>query len=219
MPVDDMMSQYEQDSVFDDGGMIEAGYQHEYVKYSREHIMEVCSNMVDIIKPDTYKELEKTEDAMSLFREEPCREWAPLPSMEPLFPTDEKRGAEDAEAADGSDWNAASWNRTTPRKRQGRSHNQGLETYHEEADWAEDPSWGWDSWGKGWDSKPRWVEKGKGREDEEGGEGESGPRPLTWAEKVRGSEGAYPRWVPKKNTEPEPAKKAEVEEGDKQEFQ
>merc|ERR1740117_230280 len=108
------MSQFEHDSMFDDEGSmagIPAGYSHEYRKYSRQHIVEVCNSMAEISKPDAYKELETSEDAMSLFREEPCKEWAPLPSMEPLFPTDEKRSSEDQSGDFGGDRKGhnASW--------------------------------------------------------------------------------------------------------------
>lgn len=219
-PVDDMMSQFEQDSMFEDDGMIEAGYGHEYRKYSREYIIEICNSMVDIVKPDAYKQLETNEDAMSLFREEPCREWAPLPSLEPLFPTEEKRSAEDqgGDFGGGSEWTANSWNRTNPRRRQPWSHGQDLETYHEEADWVEDSSWGWDSSAWWVDSRPKWVEKGRNREGEEGADSQVyGARQLNWAEKVRGSESAGHRWVAKKKAEPEDGdeqKKAETAERD-----
>lgn len=225
--MEDMLSQFDNDSMFDDDGSmggIPAGYQHEYRKYSRQYIVEVCNSLAEIIKPDAYKELEKNEDVMSLFREEPCKEWAPLPSMEVLFPTDERRSSEDQYGDFGGSESerkdrAASWSRNASGRRQGRSD---AEAYHEEADWAEDPSWGrdqWSSWQGGgdwsregdWAAGPKWVEKGKTREGEEGGDGQGGgkgesayggSRQPTWAEKVRGSEGTGQRWVAKKKAEP-----------------
>jgi len=231
---DDMLSHLETNSMFGDDGMggIPAGYQHEFRKYSRKYIVEVCNGMADLIKPEAYEELATCEDAMSLFREEPCKEWAPLPSMEPLFPTDEKRRSEDQsgdlKSSGRSQDRSSSWSRTASGRRQPREKSRDLETYHEEADWAKDPSWDREKWRqknwssgdqwsrekdhsaeRKWSKGSQWVEKGKSRDGEE--KPEAGQtREKTWAEKMRSADGsaAQKQVAEKKAEKDEGAEKA-----------
>merc|ERR1719316_2010232 len=64
-------------------GLAEPGYTHEYRKYSRQYIIEVCNAMEEISKPESYERCEKNE--VALFRSSPCKDWAPLPTPMTTF--------------------------------------------------------------------------------------------------------------------------------------
>merc|ERR1719460_1277386 len=82
-------------------GSAEPGYTHEYRKYSRQYIIEVCNAMDDIIKPESYERCEKND--VALFRSSPCKDWAPLPTPMATFASsffgDDRRGS-DAQEGD-----------------------------------------------------------------------------------------------------------------------
>lgn len=78
------------DGLFDTNGL-EPKYNHEYRKYSRQALIEVCNRMEEIKKPDSYDRFEKAmglqhENAI-MFRSYPCKDWAPLPTPAASFTT------------------------------------------------------------------------------------------------------------------------------------
>merc|ERR1719482_1870057 len=76
-------------------GLPEPGYTHEYRKYSRQYIIEVCNAMEEIVKPESYERCEQND--VALFRSSPCKDWAPLPTPMATFASsffDDKRGGE-----------------------------------------------------------------------------------------------------------------------------
>merc|ERR1719464_1537699 len=79
------------------------GYPHDFRKYSRQEIQEVCSKMDEFAKPESFARFESEEKDVVLFRQTPHREWAPLPTPMISFASsvfDRKRSSSE-EPADG----------------------------------------------------------------------------------------------------------------------
>uniref|UniRef100_A0A7S1A426 RRM domain-containing protein n=1 Tax=Noctiluca scintillans TaxID=2966 RepID=A0A7S1A426_NOCSC len=138
----------------DDGTiMVPLGYAHMYRKYSRQHIMQVCEGMTTVTKPESYERLEQEENG-SLFRQSPCKDWAPMPT--PLFsfapsssPSpnfDERKGGDEDFTREGS-----------------VSAGRGWKDSEWEA-WGNDAAkWKKKAWTERWVSPGQhWVEKGQG---------------------------------------------------------
>lgn len=56
------------------------GYTHDFRKYSRQEIIEICSSMEEVTKPEVFAKLEKDDGCAALLRQNPCKDWAPLPT-------------------------------------------------------------------------------------------------------------------------------------------
>lgn len=202
-----------------DGGMeglAEPGYLHEYRKYSRQQIIEVCNAMEDIVKPESYERCESND--VALFRSSPCKDWAPLPTPLTTFASsffgDDRRGSDATESEIQK-----SATEKVGRKAKGKSQPEGQD--YEDAEWCTDSSWwmGGDSkrygksWseGRSWDyknsdagySQQQWIKKeGKEKVDEAEKDDSNGPRKMTWADKVKGGDPSErtQRWVAKTQT-------------------
>lgn len=59
---------------------VEVGYMHEFRSYPRQTIIEVCSSMREVTKPESFAKLEREDKNIALFRTSPCKDWAPLPT-------------------------------------------------------------------------------------------------------------------------------------------
>lgn len=206
-------------------GLLEPGYTHEYRKYSRQYIIEVCNAMDDIVKPESYEKCEQND--VALFRSSPCKDWAPLPTPMAPFASnffDDRRGTEaaegDGEGKGKGEWAArkAAWGNNKGHK---GSRTEGHD--HEESDWSHGDSWqkggkgrphagswGWgadENWkGSGTYEQPKWKKKEDKTEekaDEEATEGEeSAPRKMSWADKVKAAAATpehRPKWKAKNN--------------------
>lgn len=198
----------------------EIGYKHNFRQYSRQQIIEVCNNMEEITKPESYQRLE-SENAVALFRETACKDWAPLPTPQLPFASSfsepasrhTESGRERADSgASGYGGSKASWGRG--------SRSQSVDRY-EDSEWAKGDTKWWEpkaprsksrrrsssrSYRKGWDDYSdkgygqQWVEKGSAEQDSDSKDQQASRKP-SWAEKVRGGghEGwqSHPRWVAK----------------------
>jgi len=196
-------------------GLAEPGYTHEYRKYSRQYIIEVCNAMEEISKPESYERCEKND--VALFRSSPCKDWAPLPTPMATFASsffgDDRRGSD---AQEGDEKGQGKGERASRKASWGPKGTTRSESHdYEESDWSQgDSSW-WKpgtgekrfsnsrSWNAGqtWDYKQsdggygqqQWVQK-----DEAEWEDSSGPRKMSWAEKVKGADSSdRPKWVAK----------------------
>lgn len=193
-------------------GLAEPGYNHEYRKYSRQQIIEVCNAMEEMAKPESYERCESND--VALFRSAPCKDWAPLPTPMTTFASSffgDDRRSSDAPEADPQKPPAERTGSKTGWGPKGRSSKpEGQD--QEEADWTQGgTSWwsggdsnrfskGWNE-SKSWDagySQPHWVKKDEKKEEAEKDES-SGPRKMSWADKVRGTDQAEraQRWVAK----------------------
>jgi len=146
-------------------GLAEPGYTHEYRKYSRQYIIEVCNGMDDRVKPESYEKCEKND--VALFRSSPCKDWAPLPTPMTTFASNffdnERKGSsaqEGGEGKQGARDRKASWGPQGHRGSRSESHD------YEESNWQTggDDTW-WTGTG-GTESKRRsssksWGEQGK----------------------------------------------------------
>mmetsp|Transcript_44555 Transcript_44555/g.117742 ORF Transcript_44555/g.117742 Transcript_44555/m.117742 type:complete len:632 (+) Transcript_44555:152-2047(+) len=74
--------------------MVDVGYEHEFRKYSRQQIIEVTSGMGEVAKPESYAKLEKEKGDLSLFRQSPYKDWAPLPTPMMSFASSVLEGGE-----------------------------------------------------------------------------------------------------------------------------
>jgi len=218
----------------DTEGLLEPGYAHEYRKYSRQYIIEVCNAMDEIVKPESYEKCEQND--VLLFRSSPCKDWAPLPTPMATFASnffDDRRGSFDQAEGDGEGkgkgkgkQREASWDNNKG------SRNKGNE--YEESDWSHSGSWqkggkgrphagswGWgpdESWkADGTYEQAKWKKKEDKTEqktDEETTEVDDGaPRKMSWADKVKAAAASpdpRPKWKPK----PKPGDEATDNEKD-----
>jgi len=87
---------------------LEPRYNHEFRKFSRQALIEVCNRMEEIKKPDSYEKFEKAagpqhENAI-MFRNSPCKDWAPLPTPAASFASavfGDRNGEEQGESGEG----------------------------------------------------------------------------------------------------------------------
>eukprot|EP00927_Polykrikos_kofoidii_P068015 TRINITY_DN63424_c0_g1_i1.p1 TRINITY_DN63424_c0_g1~~TRINITY_DN63424_c0_g1_i1.p1 ORF type:complete len:656 (+),score=127.27 TRINITY_DN63424_c0_g1_i1:182-2149(+) len=203
-------------SVFGESEIIDEGYKHAFRKYDRSTIMEVCNAMDEILKPESYTAFEEEHAyAASLFRQIPCKDWAPMPT--PMMPfAHEKKNSDMADYNDGG---------TRGRKERCGS-NWSKSSMTSGVDGPED-DWG-DSWGdaggrrrkrsshrnerygpgrgdtsKGGDADPKESTRGRASSVTRG-RASSVTRSMTWVEKARagfekgGGGGAQvQKWCPK----------------------
>jgi len=59
---------------------VEVGYQHDFRRYSRQDLIEICSAMEVVSKPESFTKFEKEDTGSVLLRPNPCKDWAPLPT-------------------------------------------------------------------------------------------------------------------------------------------
>lgn len=194
-------------------GLVEPGYTHEYRKYSRQYIIEVCNAMDEIIKPESYDKCENGENPVALFRSSPCKDWAPLPTPMVTFASnffDDKRGSVDTNASmdaegDGkgqgkgdrssrkdSDWSQgdSSWGKS--------GSGKGRKSWGAKGGWEKDGGWQTDA---GYSDKPQWVKKEDKAEKEASSSewDDAGQRKMSWADKVKeaGTTDRAQKWVAK----------------------
>lgn len=146
-------------------------YTGHFRKYSRQQIVDLCSAMEEIAKPDTYKN-EEEKNGLALFRLSPCRDWAPLPSPDTLLRESDLQEP-------GS--RKSSWASDAKR----RSRSQSMDP--DESAWARGDSYWWKPTAK---PTSKWVAKGKGPE--------SADRAQKWIEKGRLGVEASPTMAPSK---------------------
>jgi len=173
-------------------------YKHDYRKYTRQYIIEVCNAMEEIKKPDSYERMEKNDPALALFRQNPCKDWAPLPTPLTTFASSFFGGEnqQEGEAGEGEKG-----------KGKGRKGSKGTRNSRAESadnqddsEWAQgDTSWwtqegsnrrsyGRQSWNyEGGYGEKKWVQKEpKSEQDAEWESGKS--KKMSWVEKVKSSE-------------------------------
>lgn len=177
----------------------EPGYEREFRKYSRDQIIEICSGMAEVAKPESFSRIEAKDEGVALFRQSPCKDWAPLPAPQPPF--NDRRGSAGDDAGGEAD---EGWGKRGGRKGQKGGWNR-QSSEHEQGEWDEAEWWAWDGWwgdeargsrrrsgGKGrgqwgeWQGpEQRWVQKHRPGEEEE--QAESWPAARgSWADKARG---------------------------------
>lgn len=183
---------------------VEFGYKHEFRKYTRQQIIEVCNAMDEISKPDCYQRIEEdaeegeAEERQALFRQSPCKDWAPLATPQMPFASNFFDGRRSSE--DGGDLTArgtarsrksSSWSRGS---RQSRSQSTDVDP----ATWAQRRSWdrswdkwddtGWDDWSTTTKQGPRsWAGRRSPHLGPERQEPHWEPKGPSWAEKVKGA--------------------------------
>jgi len=205
-----------------DEGLAEIGYQHEFRRYTREEIIEVCNKMEEIEKPESYMKFEEENRDASFFLPSPCKEWAPMPAPQMSFASSpflgesrrsssmdmDRRDSDFPDAANGRPprkASSSSWSRTS------RSLSGEYQEEHD-WDWTNDSDTGpWrrrtrstrrSTWGEWYG--PQWVEKPQG-ENEPGWRSQWSPKMSAWTERAKGSEkgGAQQRWQAKTKAEQE----------------
>jgi hypothetical protein len=160
-------------------------YTHTFRKYSQQRIIDLCNAMDKIAKPETYKQEEK--NGVALFRANPCRDWAPLPSPATLL--------RESDLLEPGGRRKDSW--TSDAKRRSRSQSVDPD------EWARGDSYWWKPTGR---PTSKWVAKGKAMESSE--------RPQKWIEKGRPSVEASPTIAPAKSpTAPGPSWADKVRQG------
>lgn len=177
-------------------------YQHEFRKYSRQEIIEICSDMDALEKPESFKKMEVKYPDLALFRQSPNKDWAPLPTPMSSFASflggPSERRTSSTDEKDGDTWGDGDRGRSRKERsstwapRTGRSESVDVQ---EDGDWdgyAEGKKGGWgsrrrwsyDEWQYSGEPEKRWVEKSKAST---GGEEEAEkPKTASWADKVKG---------------------------------
>lgn len=205
VPIQEPLEPVDDGTVVDDS---ELGYKHEFRKYGREQIIEVCSGMDDLIKPESFTRFEHEEKDVTLFRQSPYKDWAPLPTPQITFASGVFSGEGRRSTGDGSSIPGSplvdSLGMPPPRKgsemsrswtssRRSRSQSRGRMESGEPEDWgANAAAWEsseWDewcgdaSWSKGADSRGSWRRRGSSWSDWYGGS-------QQWVEKTQVAEEA-----------------------------
>mmetsp|Transcript_3996 Transcript_3996/g.9299 ORF Transcript_3996/g.9299 Transcript_3996/m.9299 type:complete len:523 (+) Transcript_3996:169-1737(+) len=192
--------------------IMEEGYKHEFRLYSRDDIMEVCNKMSLVEKPESYAVIEQEDKDTHLFREQPFKDWVPLPTPQMFFASSfaEGRRQHSEEGPEGGGRNSrkvSSWSRS-PALAPRAEHPEG-HWHHEGGPWQQE--WTEENWGDGskWKKKTRpygghqWVEKAPAGDEAAGGEEDARARSKDWSEKA-------PRWREKQR--PEASSAAEMEQ-------
>lgn len=159
----------------------DSGYKHEFRRYTRQQIMEICGKMELVEKPESYKKMEANSD-IALFSQQANKDWAPLPTPLGSFMGSESRRTDESDTADEESF------------RKPRKDSRHTEASHADWDWEnwKDPNAGWTENWQGYKSgKMQWVAKTK-----PGAEAKASP---SWAEKVRG--GGTQKWQAKPKPE------------------
>jgi len=65
-------------------GEIDVGYTHEFRKYTKQEIVQICSSLESVSKPESFAKFEKEHKDAALFRSSPHKDWAPPPT--PMTP-------------------------------------------------------------------------------------------------------------------------------------
>eukprot|EP00442_Polarella_glacialis_P045925 CAMPEP_0115080448 /NCGR_PEP_ID=MMETSP0227-20121206/18682_1 /TAXON_ID=89957 /ORGANISM="Polarella glacialis, Strain CCMP 1383" /LENGTH=623 /DNA_ID=CAMNT_0002468089 /DNA_START=177 /DNA_END=2048 /DNA_ORIENTATION=+ len=151
------------------------GYKHEFRRYSRQQIIETCSGMADVEKPESYTKMELKYPDLALFRQSPNKDWAPLPTPMTSFASS-FLGADRRGSTGGVD-DSADWDGDRGRGRKERSNTwassgtgQGRGSRSMSADLKEDSNaaeggdwdapWDASAWPKGggasWRGSKRW---------------------------------------------------------------
>lgn len=209
-----------------DGELLEEpGYEHNFRKYSRHYIIEICNGMEDIVKPESFEKCERND--VALFRATPCKDWAPLPTPMNTFSAnffgDDRRGSTDGDSEMGrsdrprKESKGGKGGSKGKKGKEGRDEGKGKDEgtsaqpegqdYEESSDWkhGDDSWWFGKSWSGSWDYKQsdggynekQWVKKEDAKEAEQDGDK---PRTMSWADKVKGvdsSERGQSKWVAK----------------------
>jgi len=68
----------------EDNSEVEVGYTHEFRKYSKQEIVQICSSLEMVTKPESFAKFEKEHKDVALFRSSPYKDWAPPPT--PMTP-------------------------------------------------------------------------------------------------------------------------------------
>ncbi|CAJ1453191.1 unnamed protein product, partial [Effrenium voratum] len=162
------------------------GYQYDFRKYSRQQIIEVCSKMELVEKPESYKQIEEKHPDIALFSQVPNKDWAPLPTPLGSFMGSESRRTDESSDADGREEGRRK-ERTWASNRSSSADLEGARDWEWE-NW-QDPSSGWsdsrrrEEWyGRG---RMQWVAKPKpGEEKPEAPDApEAEAKRPSWAEK------------------------------------
>jgi len=198
------------------------GYTHEFRRYTRQKIIDVCSSMEEVTMPESFARIQEEQD-VGLFRQSPCKDWAPLPTpllsfAASVFSGERKErsasGEQGGDAGEGSPnmgprtrKGSSAWTRSSRSQsdantsdEQPTSYAATEDTQWTEAEWAEwtaeaDARWRKraSTWGGEAHGQSKWVEKSQVDQK------------PSWAEKVKGMAGgsAPARWQPKPKDEKE----------------
>jgi len=148
------------------------GYAYEFRKYTRQHIIEVCNAMNEVVRPESFARFENEEQDVKLFRQIPHKDWAPLPTPQISFAPSvfaagaERRRSSSVDMPGSSAMDGFPGGR--PRKgtgsgwsRRSRSQSRGRELPSAQPDeWGGDGSaWeagDWEDWGdeRNWAGEP-----------------------------------------------------------------
>mmetsp|Transcript_3435 Transcript_3435/g.8958 ORF Transcript_3435/g.8958 Transcript_3435/m.8958 type:complete len:649 (-) Transcript_3435:493-2439(-) len=195
-------------------GDAEVGYVHEFRKYSRQQIIEVCSTMGEVTKPESFAKFEKDKGDCGLFRQSPYKDWAPLPTPMISFASSVLEGGgegkgerrrkggkggneaeqqdEPAEESGGGRKEGGAWGKKDAGKNEGEHGEEAAGEWEEGGEWGED--WGeWPADDGSWGAQGAWKRgvgsSRRGRSASASWYGSSGPH---WVEK--GTAAANAEW-------------------------
>jgi len=90
--------------------------------------------MEEIKKPESYERMEKNDPALALFRQSPCKDWAPLPTPQTTFASSFFGGENQEDAVEGGKGKGrkSSWGPRGSRRGSAESADN-----YDESEWAE----------------------------------------------------------------------------------
>eukprot|EP00930_Biecheleria_cincta_P065288 TRINITY_DN5104_c0_g1_i1.p1 TRINITY_DN5104_c0_g1~~TRINITY_DN5104_c0_g1_i1.p1 ORF type:complete len:665 (-),score=198.54 TRINITY_DN5104_c0_g1_i1:68-2062(-) len=168
-------------------------YKHEFRRYTRQQIIEVCSKLDDVKKPESFKKIEAKYPDLALFCQNPNKDWAPLPSPMTSFassflggPGGGRRrtiseGDDEGERGRAGKERANTWAPSAGR-RDSRSMSRDVRG---DGDEEESGDWDWEGW-QSW-SRRRWSWDSSWDDWYAAGSSEA----------AGSGSGGGPRWVPR----------------------
>lgn len=130
----------------------EVGYNHAFRAYLKEQIVDICSKMEVVAKPDSFITFEKANKDAHLFRPSPCKDWAPPPTpMVGFSPNTDMRRAKSTATDDGDDVLTG----TDPNRRRSRSRKASANA--SQGSWSRNRSSDWNDWDWGSGGAVTWT--------------------------------------------------------------
>merc|ERR1719277_2885291 len=206
----------------DDGDEQEVGYSHEFRKYSKQEIVQICSSLETVTKPESFAKFEKEHKDVALFRSSPHKDWAPPPTpMTPfvsgggLGDMGHRRSSSVKSRDQGDDLGDGSRNRRRSRPRKAsaassgswsrgpRTSRTGSGEYYEGSGGGDWSGWDWPTGADGgWNSSTEQGSRARQRTS-------SARRRSSWGDWY--GQGAQ-TWVEKKESEQPSEEKKDEEE-------
>mmetsp|Transcript_118531 Transcript_118531/g.377818 ORF Transcript_118531/g.377818 Transcript_118531/m.377818 type:complete len:550 (+) Transcript_118531:168-1817(+) len=159
-----------------DIGEVDVGYTHEFRRYTKQQIVDICSSVEVVTKPDSFVRFEKEHKDAGLFSQTPLKDWAPPPTPMTTFAASmldvgnrrSGAGSAGADELEGYAGDAQNRRHSRPGRKASGSWTRNKSARNESGEYEGGRSGEWNDWewpasgGAGWGPEPEGG-KGKGK--------------------------------------------------------